>query len=83
MDGNLNLKDVNFDGIDGIASICCVLGLKFPDSATEFQKAALTLAHLLASCRDFILSGRDVPQRLIDVACELMFIVSTCSDNQR
>lgn len=64
-----------FNEVQNVDSLCCVLGLNFPDSATEFQKAALTLAHLMASIRDFVLKGVEVPQPIIDNIFELSTIV--------
>lgn len=64
-----------FCEIDNIESLTCVLGLNFPDSATEFQKAFLTLAHLCASCRDYVLKGSDIPIgliRTIDLLSQLL-----------
>lgn len=49
----------------------CVLGLNFPESATEFQKACLTLAHLYACIRDYVLKGIEVPTYLLEVADRL------------
>lgn len=54
----LNTEFYNISGIEGL---CCVLGLNFPESSTPYQKAFLTLAHLMASCRDYVLKGIEVP----------------------
>lgn len=71
-----------FNEVQNVDSLCCVLGLNFPDSATEFQKAALTLAHLMASLRDFVLKGVEVPQPIIDNIFELSTIVCNESGKQ-
>lgn len=71
-----------FKKVQNVDSLCCVLGLNFPDSATEFQKAALTLAHLMASLRDFVLKGVEVPQPIIDSIFELSTIVCNESGKQ-
>ena len=72
-----------FANIPQIDSICCVLGLKFPDSATEFQKAALTLAHVMASIRDFVLKGYDVPVYLLDLIDNLHYVMHSNAENQK
>jgi hypothetical protein len=63
-----------YSEIPNIDSYCCVLGLNFPDSITEFQKAFLTLAHLFAASRDYVLKGVDVPFYIIHLADQLMTI---------
>lgn len=60
-----------YSEIPSIESLMCLLGLNFPESATEFQKACLTLAHLYACIRDYVLKGLDVPANLIEIADSL------------
>lgn len=60
-----------YSKISSIESLMCLLGLNFPESATEFQKACLTLAHLYACIRDYVLKGLDVPTHLIEIADSL------------
>ena len=60
-----------YNEIPNVDSLCCLLGLSFPDSATEFQKAVLTLAHLYAVIRDYVLKGLEVPTYLVEVANHL------------
>ena len=57
-----------FCEIPEVDSLACILDLVFPESATEFQKAVLTLAHLYAAIRSYVLKGVEVPQRLLEVA---------------
>ena len=57
--------------IPEVDSLACLLGLVFPESATEFQKAVLTLAHMYAVIRDYVLKGVEVPQRLLELADSL------------
>lgn len=85
MEGDVKLKEPyqTFDGIANIVSFCCVLGLKFPDSATDFQKASLTLAHLMASIRDYILAGREIPAYILDLIDSLHYIMQINCDAQR
>lgn len=83
---NDTLKDAlncEFDNIGNIDSILCVLGLSFPDSATPFQKAFLTLAHLMASCRDYVLKGFDVPDYIATSVKLLADIVYSGKEQQR
>lgn len=54
--------------VPSVESLMCLLGLNFPESATEFQKAVLTLAHLYACIRDYVLKGVEVPNPLLEVA---------------
>lgn len=72
-----------FDSIPNVKSVCCVLGLNFPESATDFQKSALTLAHLMASIRDFILKGLDVPSNILDMIDNLHYVMQSNCDAQR
>ena len=65
--------------IPNIESLTCLLGLSFPESATEFQKATLLLAHLYAVIRDYILKGLEVPEYLVQISDQL----NTISYNER
>lgn len=79
-------KDTNkliYNEISNIDSLCAILGLKFPESATEFQKAALTLAHLMASLRDYVLKGHDIPVDLVEVVDKLSIIMLDNEYKQR
>lgn len=81
-----HMKDeikLNFRDLANIESVCAVLGLVFPASATEFQKAALTLAHLMASLRDFVLKGHDIPLDLVELADRLSIIMVDNEYKQR
>lgn len=60
-----------FCEIPNVEALCCILGLSFPASATEFQKAVLTLSHLYATIRDYVLKGIEVPVYLLEVADHL------------
>lgn len=57
-----------YSEIPSVDSLMCLLGLKFPETATEFQKAVLTLAHMYAVIRDYVLKGIEVPTRLCEIA---------------
>lgn len=57
--------------IPNVDSLMCLLGLTFPETATEFQKAVLTLAHLYAVIREYVLKGIEVPVELVQVANHL------------
>lgn len=72
-----------FCEIPNVESLCCILGLVFPESATEFQKSVLTLAHLYANIRDYALRGVEVPDYLIEVADVLNTISLQNRKNQR
>lgn len=76
-------KPQYFKELDGIESICAILGLSFPESANEFQKCALTLAHLMASLRDYVLKGHEIPESLVELADNLGFIMACNADKQR
>lgn len=76
-------KKLIFNELKNIESVCAVLGLAFPDSANEFQKAALTLAHLMASLRDFVLKGHEIPMDLIVLAASLSIIMQSHYDAQK
>ena len=77
------LEQMKFDEIEGIENYLCVLGLSFPESASDFQKSALTLAHLMASVRDYVLKGIEVPGMLIQTIYNLSFIVFSNGLKQR
>lgn len=64
-----------FCEIQNIESIACVLGLSFPDTANDFQKAFLTMAHLVAACREYVLKGVQVPLDLLHLLDKLNMIV--------
>lgn len=64
-----------FDELDNIQSMLCIFGLQFPETATEFQKAALTLAHVMIGVRDAVLKGRDVTPYLCDYVYNLTQIM--------
>lgn len=72
-----------FSEIIGIQDITDILGLFFPESATEFQKAALTLAHLMASLRDAILKGQVISNHMVDVINQLAIIIDGEQYKQR
>lgn len=72
-----------FCEVDNINSLCCILGLSFPESATEFQRAALTLAHLMASVRDFVLKGVQLPDEIVCVIAQLEQIIEQNKNSQR
>lgn len=72
-----------FSELSMIEAVTCILGLKFPDSANEFQKAFLTLAHLMASCRDYVLNGHEVPNQILVLIDELNTIIYHERDKQR
>ena len=60
-----------------------LLGLHFPETATEFQKAALFLAHLMVIVRDSILKGVDVMPDIIDDVQAAQLCMCQNKDNQR
>lgn len=64
-----------FSEIPNVESLCCLLGLVFPDSATEFQKATLALAHMYATIRDYVLKGVEVPAALVEI-CNTLNTIS-------
>lgn len=72
-----------FNEISNIDSLCAILGLKFPESANEFQKAALTLAHLMAALRDYVLKGHDIPVTLVELVDKLSIIMVDNEYQQR
>lgn len=67
----------NFD------TLACVCGLSFPDSVNEFQKAALTLAHMMASLRESVLKGSVIPMPLVYAVNDLASVMMSWSDEQR
>lgn len=75
--------NTEFENISGIESLMCVLGLSFPETATPFQKAFLTLAHLMASARDYVLKGHDVPDKVCTAVKLLSDIVYDGKEQQR
>lgn len=60
-----------YSQLPNIESYAFVLGLKFPESATEFQKAVLTLARLYAVVNDYVLKGLDVPLTILELCDNL------------
>ena len=82
-DEKLDALNTEFDNISGIEGLCCVLGLNFPETSTPYQKAFLTLAHLMASCRDYVLKGIEVPAVVNTQVKLLADIVYDGKDAQR
>lgn len=80
-------KNFSFDEcfVDGVQrdTITTLLGLTFPESANDFQKCALTLAHMMAILRDFVLKGRDIPDNLLLTASLLASAMQLNGNNQR
>lgn len=72
-----------FCELPNVDSLMCLLGLSFPESATEFQKAVLTLAHLYAVVRDYVLKGITVPKALLEVADDLNTIMYLEREKQK
>lgn len=72
-----------FNQIYSIEIFTCLLGLSFPDSATDFQKAALTLAHLMAAVRESVLKGSAINDRVSSLILELAEVVNNNKDNQK
>lgn len=72
-----------FSEIKGINALTSLFGLTFNDSVTEFQKAALTMAYIVASFRDNILKGNEIPHELLTTADQLWLIVMDNEYKQR
>lgn len=68
-------ENLKFSEVPNIDSYTSLFGLNFNDSASEFQKACLTMAYMVASFRDNILKGNKIPAELIEVADRLWLIV--------
>ena len=62
--------------------MCAIFGLSFPDSATEFQKASLLLAHLMSSVREIVLRGGNVPFGLCTLIHALGGLIEINADEQ-
>lgn len=71
-----------FKDLHNIDAYTCILGLQFPESATEFQKASLTLAHLMACCSDYILIGFQLPDEIVQLISNLTVIIEDNKDEQ-
>lgn len=72
-----------FNELHNIEAYTCILGLQFPESATEFQKASLTLAHLMACSRDYILKGFQLPDEIVQLISNLTEIIEDHKDEQK
>lgn len=77
------VKVLKFSEIPTIESLCAIFGLAFPESANDFQKSALTLAHLMASLRDYVLKGHDIPVSLINRVLDLAEMMMDNHEHQR
>lgn len=60
-----------------------LLGLNFPETANQFQKSMLYLAHLMAILRESVLKGRDIEKSIISDIVVLATIAEQNSDEQR
>ena len=73
---------VEYENIASIDAINCILGLKFPDDVKPFQAAFLTLAHLLASSRDYVLKRHEIPRQIVTTIKLLSDIIYNGRENQ-
>lgn len=79
---NTQLEDAlktEYESISGIESLCCIFGLSFPESVTAFQQAFLTLAPLMATCRDMVLKGHDIP---VKICTDIKFLADIIFDGR-
>ena len=72
-----------YENITNIDSLQCIFGLSFPDSITAFQMAFLTLAPLMATCRDMVLKGNDIPHKICADIKMLADIIYDGKEKQR
>lgn len=78
-------KVINYSSVDempNFKSLACVCGLTFPESATEFQKSLLTMAHMAAALRESVLRGSVIPSELLADFMSLAGIMFNNSDKQ-
>lgn len=79
-------KSTVINGIEDLKyfdEIACILGLSFPESATDFQKASLSLAHLMAALRESVLKGSVISRMLIDFVNKLSLIMVANYEKQK
>lgn len=79
-------KSTVINGIEDIQyfdEIACICGLSFPESATDFQKASLCLAHLMAALRESVLKGCVISSNLIGIVNKLALILVVNGDKQK
>lgn len=72
-----------FSELENIDTICAVCGLSFPESANEFQKSSLLLAHLMASVRNLVLNMVEVNKELLTLIRSLVTIMVCNYEQQR
>lgn len=63
--------------------MAALFGLSFPESATEFQMAAITLAYLSKAVHDIVLRGHDVPVGVCNMIHALGGLVEYYQNEQR
>ena len=76
-------KVLNFNDLENIESFTCMLGLKFPEHGSDFQKAFLTLAHLMAAAREYVLKGHEVPTPVCELILDLAMIIGFKEHEQK
>lgn len=76
-------KDFKFSDLTNIDAYCCVLGLSFPESANDFQKSALCLAHLMAACRESVLKGVEIPVTICEFILDLASMLDFNRESQK
>lgn len=72
-----------YSQLPNIEAYAFILGLRFPDSATEFQKAVLTIARLYAVVYDYVIKGEDVPAHILQLCDDLNTIAQDERGKQR
>lgn len=77
-----NSISMKYNEIVNIKSYECLCGVNIPDSATDFQRASITLAHMMASVRESVLKGFAVPTSVVEVISILADIMLTEVDSQ-
>lgn len=74
---------MKYSEIKNIDSVAALVGLCFPDSANDFQRAVLTLAHVMASVREMVLKGSEVPTPVLDLISSLTFVIDQYDGPQK
>ena len=75
----VKVKICTLDEMPNFESLACVCGLSFPETANEFQKAMLTLSHMMAALRESILRGSMIPVELVE---DVTFLASVAFDHK-
>lgn len=74
---------MNYNEIKGIHEVATLVGLNLPESANDFQRATLTLAHVMAALRESVLKGAVISDNIIVMVHDLALCMDKHGSEQK